>query len=596
MLYPIIQSLIIILIYILLIYIYLYDIFSAKSLIFPYAIHPYDIINEKPDTWLNILKYFWYSTYILCIVFLLSNVYKKYNTHKNSIRQNNKNKFFNDITNNIDKKLQKQIENENTNIINNISMQNELQLILGFTQLGKIIHLGEKALNQNILITGSIGTGKTSSAMYNLTEQLIKYSCNNNSKKLGILILDVKGNYHNFVKKVCNENNRTEDLYTISLDGNIKYNPLDKKDLKASVLANRLKQILLLFSPNNSESFWIDKAEQVIQEVIKYIRLYNNRYVTFTEIHKVINDYRYYYSKKKIIKEKLLANKYTPEEIYDINTSLDFLEKEFFKLDDRTLGILRAEITRITNIFISDYSVQKTFCSKETEITFKGFKDLITNGKIVVLNINIAEYGELSKIIASYLKLDFQTEILKQLSQNNNIRQNVFISDEYQEYVTKNDANFYSQSREAKCINIIATQSYTSLKNALKDEAATDVIIQSLVNKIWFRNDDVYTIEKAQSIIGKEEKEKTSKTLSESSNESNYNYLLKKFISNNSNLSESINNYTQFDYVYDTSEFSQKLKTFETITFLSNSANSLKVEKVKMIPHFLKKQFLKNEC
>ena len=292
---------------------------------------------------------------------------------------------------------------------------------------------------------------------------------------------------------------------------------------------------------------------------------------------------------KNVIKEKLMNNHYSAEEIYDINTSLDFLEKEFFKLDDRTLGILRAEITRITNIFISDYSIQKIFCPKESEITFKGFNDLVLNGKIVVLNINIAEYGELSKIIASYLKLDFQTEILKQLSKNNNIRQNVFISDEYQEYVTKNDANFYSQSREAKCINIIATQSYTSLKNALKDESSTDVIIQSLVNKVWFRNDDIYTIEKAQSIIGKEEKEKISKTLSESSNESNYNYLLKKFISNNSNLSESINNYTQFDYVYDTSEFSQKLKTFETITFLSNEDNSLKVEKVKMIPHFLKK-------
>lgn len=591
MLYPVIQSLIIILIYLLIIYIYLYDILNAKSLIFPYAIHPYDIIKENPDTWKNIIKYFWYSTYILCIVFLLSNIYKKYTIHKKTIKQSANGKFFNDNIINMDKKQQKEIENENLNVINNIAMQKELQLILGFNKFGKIIYLGEKALNQNILITGSIGTGKTSSAMYNLTEQLIKYSYNDNLKKLGILILDVKGNYHSFVKKICSETNRLNDLYIISLDGDIKYNPLDKKDLKASVLANRLKQILLLFSPNNSESFWIDKAEQVIQEVIKYVRLYNNRYVTFIEIHKIINDYNYYYMQKNVIKEKLMNNHYSAEEIYDINTSLDFLEKEFFKLDDRTLGILRAEITRITNIFISDYSIQKIFCPKESEITFKGFNDLVLNGKIVVLNINIAEYGELSKIIASYLKLDFQTEILKQLSKNNNIRQNVFISDEYQEYVTKNDANFYSQSREAKCINIIATQSYTSLKNALKDESSTDVIIQSLVNKVWFRNDDVYTIEKAQSIIGKEEKEKISKTLSESSNESNYNYLLKKFISNNSNLSESINNYTQFDYVYDISEFSQKLKTFETITFLSNEDNSLKVEKVKMIPHFLKNKF-----
>ena len=36
---------------------------------------------------------------------------------------------------------------------------------------------------------------------------------------------------------------------------------------------------------------------------------------------------------------------------------------------------------------------------------------------------------------------------------------------EYSEYVTKTDADFFSLSREAKCINIVSTQSYSSLKN-----------------------------------------------------------------------------------------------------------------------------------
>ena len=390
-------------------------------------------------------------------------------------------------------------------------------------------------------------------------------------------------------------------LYVLIQVGDIKYNPIDKKELKPNIIANRLKEILLLFSKNNTESFWIDKAEMLISEVIKFIRLYNDNYVTFDEIHKIINDNTYYIYKKKVIKGKLLKNEYTEEEIFNINTSVDYIEKEFLKLDERTKGIIVAEISRITGLFVLNYDINKTFCPKENEINFKGFKEAIEEGKIVVLKMNTSKYGDISRIIASYLKMDFQREVLIQAIKEDkkNIRKTAFISDEYQEYVTKNDAQFYSQSRETMCINVIATQSYSSLYNAINDEFSTDVIIQSLVNKIWYRQDDIRTIEKAQKLIGKEEKQRVSKTMSESSKETNYNYILRKFISQNSNLSESINKYTVLEEKYDTKEFSYNLKTFEAIVLLSNGGNNYirnreadnnSVIKVKMIPYFLKDQ------
>ena len=102
-------------------------------------------------------------------------------------------------------------------------------------------------------------------------------------------------------KRICRENeNREQDLIVLELGGYYKYNPLHKPNLKASVLANRLKTILLLFSPNNSESFWIDKCEQVLTECIKLCRLYNNNYVTFEEIHKLVTIDNYYLEKSNI--------------------------------------------------------------------------------------------------------------------------------------------------------------------------------------------------------------------------------------------------------------------------------------------------------
>ena len=98
---------------------------------------------------------------------------------------------------------------------------------------------------------------------------------------------------------------------------------------------------------------------------------------------------------------------------------------------------------------------------------------MIQNGKIVVLQMNIAEYRNLSRIIATYLKLDFQTAVMNRIANTNDLsndRSVCFISDEYHEYVTLNDSSFFSQSREAKCINIVATQSYTSLLNTLNNK------------------------------------------------------------------------------------------------------------------------------
>ena len=345
----------------------------------------------------------------------------------------------------------------------------------------------------------------------------------------------------------------------------------------------------MLFSENNTESFWLDEAEKIITECIKLCRLYNNGYVTFLEIHKLITLPNYYMEKIGQLRQLFISSKFSKKEVYDLHTSLEFFQNEFTQMDDRTMAILKAEITRVTSTFVSDFDVLNTFCPDREALTFTGFSELIEKGKILVLNINIAEYRNLSKIIAAYLKLDFQTEIMSNLSKNK-IRTTAFICDEYAEYVTKTDSDFFSLSREAKCINIISTQSYSSIKNTLKDEATVKVIIQNLINKIWFRTDDIFTIEEAQKQLGKEEKIKTSKTISENAKETKYNYITNTLNSRDSNISESYNTYTQNDYAFDIKHFTQELETFTALTFLSNGNRILKPSKLKMFPYFLDKE------
>ena len=549
------------------IYLVFMPIFYAKSLIFPYAIHPFDICKVYPKIWL-LIKRLYIITFIISYSILLIKILKKFKS--------------------------KYVENNNTSVIEDYELNNEINLVVGTNTKNEYVKISEKGLYQNIFITGTIGSGKTSSAMYPFTSQLIEYKAMSTKEKLAMLILDVKGNYSEKVVQFAQSVDRLKDVYVIDLSGQVRYNPLDKPELTPIVLANRLKTILELFNKQSSESYWLDKAEQVLAEAIKFCRIYNDGYVNFTELHKLVMFPDYYTEKIVIAREKFKDGLLEEKDIYNLLSCINFFDKEFFSLDDRTLSILKSEISRITNIFVSDYNVSKTFCPKKEDINFKGFEEVLDEGKIVVLNMNISEYKNLSKIIAAYLKLDFQGTVLNRLSNGKFRRKSAFISDEYHEYVTTTDADFFSQSREAKCINIIATQSYTSLQNSLKDESNVKVIIQSLINKFWFRTDDNFTIEEAQKLIGKEEKEKVSTTISENAKQTNYNLFSNQLISRDTNISESFNKYTERDFIYDTKFFSQELKVFESLGFISDGNHIFSPQKINMIPYFRKVKVVKN--
>lgn len=572
-------------------------IYKLQSVFIPYGLYPYDICQKQPMMW-NFIKLIFIILNIFNLIIISNLIYSKLQKSqkfKKILESSNIfNLLFTDIfligKNHSNNHNHKHNYTYNHNLLiqksSNMINQNNLQLYIGTNTQNEPIFIPESGLYQNMLITGTIGSGKTSSAMYPFTKQLIYYKNSSLDNKIGMLILDVKGNYYYQVTEFCKQFNRLDDLIVIELGGKYKYNPLNKPNLKPSILANRLKTILLLFSENNSESYWLDKAEQILEQSIKICRLYNNNYVNFNEIHKLITDSDYYYSKIQILKNDFLKNKFNDKQCYDLLTAITFFENEFLKLDQRTMSILKSEITRITNCFVSDYDVMNTFNPNKNEENFHGLSDIISQGKIVVLNLNISEYKNLSKIIAAYLKLDFQTEVLSRLAKNNVSRPVAFISDEYHEYVTSTDADFFAQSREAKCINIVATQSYTSLLKTLNNESTVKVIIQNLINKIWLRTDDCFTIEEAQKQIGKEDKEKVSRSVSENAKQTVYNYFTGSLNSRDSNITESLNSVIQHDFIYDTNFFTQNLDTFNCLAFLSTGKTILSPQKIKLIPYF----------
>jgi hypothetical protein len=87
-----------------------------------------------------------------------------------------------------------------------------------------------------MLIVGAVGTGKTSACMYPNVEQLVGYRANDSARKIGGLILEVKGDFCRHVRDLLARHGRAGDYVEVSLASPYRYNPLHNQ-LDAYALA-----------------------------------------------------------------------------------------------------------------------------------------------------------------------------------------------------------------------------------------------------------------------------------------------------------------------------------------------------------------------
>lgn len=110
-------------------------IFTTHTLIFPYALTPFDICEKYPDIWILIKKLYWicfFISYFIVYNFLYNNIQKYFKTLK--------------------------IKSSLIEIPINSTLDNSLNLFVGTDFLEKPVYISEKGLYQNILITGTIGS------------------------------------------------------------------------------------------------------------------------------------------------------------------------------------------------------------------------------------------------------------------------------------------------------------------------------------------------------------------------------------------------------------------------------------------------------
>ncbi|MBW4028972.1 MAG: TraM recognition domain-containing protein, partial [Acidobacteria bacterium] len=127
---------------------------------------------------------------------------------------------------------------------------------------------------------------------------------------------------------------------------------------------------------------------------------------------------------------------------------------------------------------------------------------------------------------------------------NRHFRPTVFLCDEYQNFATvggdnpTGDERFLSLSRQPKCIPIVATQSISSLKEALPNEGVK-TLLQAFRTKVILSTSDPDTARFASEICGKADRTHISYTVSESSSNANVGWLSGRTSSSKGSVSAS---------------------------------------------------------
>ncbi len=109
-----------------------------------------------------------------------------------------------------------------------------------------------------------------------MREQILAYRAKDAARRIGGLVLEVKGDFCHKVRGLLERYGRAADYLEVSLDGDYRYNPLHN-DLDAYALAYGIASLLNNLYGRGKEPFW----QQAYTNLVKFVIL----------LHKVLDDY-----------------------------------------------------------------------------------------------------------------------------------------------------------------------------------------------------------------------------------------------------------------------------------------------------------------
>ncbi len=498
--------------------------------------------------------------------------------------------------------------------------ENKLTVLLGEvhnpvtgerTRKPSLLLLHAKGLVTNLVILGSIGSGKTV-FIESILEQLLTYKNTDPTQKIGLLALDEKGNFYKNIQSVLNRigGERKKDIYLFNQESEIYFNPIHHPHKNHSEVARMISAVIETTTAKGAT--WIsDRANDFLTTAVMLIRLTSDAfYVTINDISRLISDESFYKDKMAILNTKKedieLWIKRTPTFLYtllqdenDIKSYLDESEKlissffdEWYTMKnsaDKNQNIIISAMRTVLMPF-SDPLYSRVFSPKDPDqINFKGFEWMINEGKIFCLSFP----RSINKIVSMFIKLSYQQTVIDSLNKGTISKDRYFAYIHDECHTTINielDNDFLNLCREANAINIIATQNYVTLLDSIgghSSDSSARRFLDNFRNKMFFSTGDSKSRQYYAFECAFEEKEETSISFSESAKKSDINIAQNEIVKNDPSLNQSVSKFRRRKHCFDETEF-QRLNLFEGIFVGTDGVNPIKPQKIKVKPSWTK--------
>lgn len=146
--------------------------------------------------------------------------------------------------------------------------------------------LPERGLYTGIAVFGSIGSGKTLGLILPAMRQLFAYKAQDAERKLSGIVLEVKGDLCRHLRKILKDYGREQDYVEVSLDGDLRYNPLNNA-LDPYAQAFNIASIITAIWGRGKEPFWQQSYRDLVRYVILLHRV-RDGYITMVDIFRTV--------------------------------------------------------------------------------------------------------------------------------------------------------------------------------------------------------------------------------------------------------------------------------------------------------------------
>ncbi len=366
---------------------------------------------------------------------------------------------------------------------------------------------------ENVLITGSTGSGKTSSSGAALAHGLLNKQGLKPHEKVGMVVFLYKAGDAEDWLRWCYQQGREDDVIHIRASDVGVFNILERyADQEPMNAVNMLMSISGLSNNGNrkeSEAFWevqqrirLDRGIRAIQmsgELMNVETLYRLHVSSPNDIDQLTSED---FAKHSYCWEMMAkAAERVGESYRDFQLVEDYFFRQMPNLADRTSSSILAMVSSVLEPFVSSLVLNNLLC-KGTSLKLEE----VFRGKILLLDIPIQTHEHVGRIAQIILGHCLQKAV-EQRDLKTHGNPVIFWQDECQNFITPFTHQFMSTCRSSRAGSVLITQNLANLRASMGGGYTSESKVNSLLGlcntRIMHANNCIITNEFGANSIGK---------------------------------------------------------------------------------------------